>query len=153
MGDPKRNIIFANFIKRNFSPKKYSSVLVIADGKGELALELSGSYKVRVIEAKPRQIDRRKRVKYTSGWFTESTPVEQDFIVGMHPDEATGAIILAARRNNKHFAVVPCCIKGGLETHGVSSFTAWINKLRSLAGRYVNQTTLGFSGKNTVLWS
>ena len=37
MGDSKRNYVFAQFIFRNFSPKKFKSVLVVADGKGYLA--------------------------------------------------------------------------------------------------------------------
>lgn len=153
MGDPRRNIIFAEFIRRNFPPKKYGSVLVVADGHGELALELSRHYRVRVIEDKPRQTDRRKRVRYMAGWFTGNTPIVEDFIVGMHPDEATAPIVQAARRNSKPFAVVPCCIKGGMETHGVRNFTHWINKLRSLAGREVSETRLRMNGKNIVLWT
>ena len=31
-------------------------------------------------------------------------------IVGMHPDEATGAIVEAANQLGKPFAVVPCCV-------------------------------------------
>ena len=153
MGDSKRNIIFAQFIRRNFPPKKYHSVLVVADGHGILAAQLAKWYKVRVVENKPRQKIKRKAVSYTKGWFEKNSIVTEDFIVAMHPDEATGPVVMAARQNNKRFAIVPCCIKGGLETHGVSGFTAWILRLKSLYHKPVNETLLPFSGKNMVLYS
>lgn len=96
MGDSRRNIEFSKFIFRNFLKQK--SVLIVADGKGYLALALSIKYKVRVIEAKPRQEIKRKRVKYQGGWFDEEFFPEEDFIVGMHPDEATSTIIKVAKK-------------------------------------------------------
>ena len=152
MGDPRRNKIFSEFVFRNFP--KATSVLVVADGKGELATFLSRKYKVHVIEAKPRQETLRKRVFYQKGWFTDNILVEEDIIVGMHPDEATAAIIRAAVRNNKKWAVVPCCLKG-LDAHGVPNFSAWKRKLRRIdtRAREVRETCLPFNGKNTVLWS
>lgn len=152
MGDSRRNIIFADFIFRQFG-KKPKTCLVIADGKGELALLLSKKYLTRVIEAKPRQTKTRKRVKYTKGWFSYDDPIIEDIIVGMHPDEATAEIVKAARKNHKKWAIVPCCLKG-LEAHGVQNFTDWIKKLTMLGGGAgsVRQTRLKFSGKNTVLW-
>src|SRR5688572_10504200 len=112
MGDSRRHEVFAQFLARNFHPKKYKSVLAVADGKGELALNLSRYYRVRVIEADPRQEFYRKRVRYTAAWFDITTPVEEDFIVGMHPDEATSLIIRNSEHNQKGWAIVPCCVKG-----------------------------------------
>lgn len=149
MGDSRRNEVFAKFIFRQFGSKP-KTCLVIADGHGELALLLSKKYIVRVVEAKPRQISRRKRVKYTKGWFSYNDKVTEDIIVGMHPDEATAEIIKAAKINHTKWAVVPCCLKG-LEAHGVQNFTGWLNKLKAL-GWPARQTQLKFSGKNIVLW-
>jgi hypothetical protein len=148
MGDARRNEVFAKFIFHNFPRAK--TCLVVADGKGELALLLSRRYKIRVVENKPRQVTKRKRIKYTKGWFTWTSPVYEDFIVGMHPDEATGEIIRAAVRNKKKWAIVPCCIKGDV-AHGIRGFPQWLKKLKSLARNY-NETRLKFNGKNTVIW-
>ena len=53
MGDSKRNVVFCDFIRRRFPKAK--SVLVVADGKGELARKLANKgFKVRVVENKPR---------------------------------------------------------------------------------------------------
>lgn len=152
MGDSRRNEEFAKFIFRQFPPKKYRSVLVVADGKAELARYLSAKYKVRVVENKPRQKHKRKHLIYTKGWFTSSSEVLEDFVVGMHPDEATAEIIKAAERNNKRWSVVPCCIKG-IEAHGVKNFKGWLRKLKSLSKRDPMETLLPIGGKNTVLWS
>jgi hypothetical protein len=148
VGDPKRNEAFAKLIFREFPNCK--TCLVVADGKGHLAALLAKKYRVRVIENKPRQVLTRKRVKYQSGWFEASTPLTEDLIVGMHPDDATAPIIKAAVRNKKKWAVVPCCIMG-LEAHGVSGFTAWIKKLRSFAPNSRTET-LPIGGKSLVLW-
>ena len=39
------------------------------------------------------------------------------FIVGMHPDQATEAIVDTALRLDVHFAVVPCCVMPSLFPH------------------------------------
>lgn len=150
MGDSRRNSIFASFIKRNY---KVSSVLVVADGKGELASELlKQGFSVRVIENKPRfQGHLPKGLKYTKGWFTEDSPVFEDIIVGMHPDEATSEIVLAAKKNKKKFAVVPCCVVGRF-SDGITHSQQWHSRLRSLYGG-ARETTLPFGGKNTVIFS
>jgi len=33
-----------------------------------------------------------------------------DFIIAMHPDEATEMVVDLALKYNKNFAVVPCCV-------------------------------------------
>lgn len=148
MGDSRRNEIFANFIVRNFPKAK--RILVVADGKGELAALLTKKYIVKVIEARPRQTIKRKRLTYKKGWFDTSYEVTEDLIVGMHPDEATAEIVKSARKYKKKFAIVPCCIKG-IEAHGVRGFTEWVKKLMKL-GKPCRHSILKFSGKNIVIW-
>jgi len=150
MGDPKRNEVFASFIRRNFP--KAETALVVADGHGLLARKLANKkFKVRVIENNPRFAGRRhKRIQYEKGWFTRNTSVVEDVVVGMHPDEATAEIILAAESAKKGWAVVPCCLKG-VEASGVHNFAGWLRKLASLAP--CRSTHLKMTGKNTVLWS
>jgi hypothetical protein len=112
MGSPARHKVFSDFLRKQFGGK-VNSVLVVADGKGHLAVELAKWIPtVRVIEAKPRQEVRRKRIRYQRGWFDRNSEVGEDLVVGMHPDEATSEIVRAAVRNKKRWAVVPCCIMG-----------------------------------------
>jgi|GEM_PF-4374043 len=152
MGDSRRHRVFARFIRRQFG-RKASTILVVADGKGELARALANKgFRVRVVEAKPRFSGRgHKRIQYTAGWFDESAPVPEDVIVAMHPDEATGEVVLAAKRLRKPFAVVPCCIKGKLSS-GVGSFAGWVNKLMAAHGNCRRAVLKGMNGKNVVIY-
>ena len=152
MGDSKRNTIFASFIKRNYN--RSQSILVVADGKGELSRELlSKGFSVRVIEKKPRfEGNIPKGLQYTKGFFTENTPIKEDIIVAMHPDEATSEVVLTAKKNKKRFAIVPCCYKGRF-SDGISSSQTWINRLKKLYGGFTRETILPFSGKNVVLFT
>ena len=85
-----------------------SSSAVIADGKAQTARLLAArGVRVRVIEAEPRYAgESHPLITYEEGWFDRTTPVTEDIILGMHPDEATAEIILAANENGKPFAVV-----------------------------------------------
>ncbi len=150
MGARSRNQVFAQFIRQNFS--KVRSVLVVADGKGELAVALHDKgFKVRVIEAKPRyQGPRPRPFKYERGVFTQDTRITEELVVGMHPDEATAPIIMAARAQKKPWAIVPCCVKGPM-SQGVGSIKQWLKRLKSIDNE-VLETTLGFGGRNTVLY-
>lgn len=150
MGDERRNDVFALFIKRQFPRAKI--ILVVADGKGILARKLANKgFQCFVIENKPRfEGNKHPNITYKKGWFTRDSEVEADVIVGMHPDEATSEIIRAAIKNNKPFAVVPCCIKGK-DSNGINGFQNWLKKLEFLAGS-CRKTQLPISGKNIVLY-
>ena len=151
MGDKKRNTEFADFIIKQFPKAK--TVLVVADGKGELARKLANKgLQVRVIEAKARWEGKpHKNVNYQKGWFTADTIVEEDLIVGLHPDAATGEILLAAQTQKKPFAIVPCCTLGRY-SEGLKkvSYGEWIKKLVSLF--HCEQWDLHISGRSTVLF-
>lgn len=149
MGDPNRHKVFANFVSRQFPKAK--SVLVVADGKGELARILANKgLKIRVIENSPRFEGKpHQNIKYQKGFFTAHTTISEDVIIGMHPDEATGEIVGAAVRQGKPFAVVPCCVKGRLSWKA-HSYSEWLKVLKSEGGG--RETTLSFSGKNIVIW-
>lgn len=151
MGDINRNWKFADFIFQHFPSKKYKTVLVLADGKGELSAILSKKYHVVTYEPKPRQAIKRKKVKYIPKHFNSYIPVEQDFIVAMHPDEATGELIEASYKYHKPFAVVPCCIKGKF-SHGIQGYHNWLNKLKKESRTKVNETMLPIGGKNIILF-
>lgn len=147
MGASNRNYEFAQLINRNFKPQP---ILVVADGKGELAKELNIlGYQVRVIEWKPRW-KKINGITYQKGWFDRDYNVTENLIVGMHPDEATAEIVLCARKHNINFAIVPCCVLGK-ESKGVHGFNTWISKLEYLA-KESQKTFLKFGGKNLALW-
>ncbi len=100
MGDSRRNIEFAKFICKQFPSVK--SILVIADGGCELSYLLQEKgYKIRVIENRKRH---SKGVAYNRGFFSYTDIIVEDLIIGMHPDEATGEILLSAKQQNKSYA-------------------------------------------------
>ena len=151
MGDTRRHKAFVRFVNRTFPWVR--TVLIVADGKAQIARMLAArGVRVRVIEADPRyagELD--PLLTYEEGWFDRDTPVSEELIVGMHPDEATAEIILAANKNGIPFAVVPCCVLGR-ETEGVrKNFFAWRKKLKELAGGCCEQE-LDMDGKNLVLY-
>ena len=59
-------------------------------------------------------IDSNKKIEEKRFNFDENFDVDlinkSSLIIGMHPDEATDFIIDIAMKNNKSFAVVPCCV-------------------------------------------
>lgn len=151
MGDTNRNIKFSQFIIKQFP--KANSILVIADGKGELARKLANKGKiVRIIENKPRWEGRlHKNIIYQKGFFTADQEIKEDLIIGMHPDEATGEILLAAKKQNKHFAVVPCCAVGRFsDKMKKTDYLQWMEKLQTLFR--CKSYDLHIQGRNTVLY-
>lgn len=160
MGDAKRNTAFSRFVKQHFPVRQYPNILCIADGKCLLSNKLALlNYSVTVIEANPRAKHVRKGVTYTEGWFTRETPVSADLVIGMHPDEATGEIIIAAENANTSWAIVPCCVLGteAPKTHKERrkyTFADWLTTLRNLSQwpNRVQRENLPMHGKNTVLW-
>lgn len=152
MGDTQRNIQLASFIVKRFP--KVKTILVIADGKGELSRKLANKgFIVRVIEAKPRWEGKpHKNVTYQKGWFSAETEIKEDIIIGMHPDEATGEILLAAKQQGKPFAVVPCCAVGRYsENMNQAGYKQWIKKLKEIFK--CQEWDLHISGRSTVLFN
>jgi len=151
MGDERRNDAFALFIKKRFP--KVKTILVVADGKCVLSRKLTNKkFTTIAMDAAIRNEKTHKKIKYIKGWFDRNYPIpeEVDLIVGMHPDEATAEIILAAKKNNLPWAIVPCCLKGK-ESKNVQNFTDWINKLKNF-DYPCNEAILKIKGKNKVLF-
>jgi hypothetical protein len=87
-------------------------------------------------------------------------------IVGLHPDQATGAIVDCALVLNKKFAVVPCCVFPESHPERVSRRTgrrvrtteALVDHLRARAGSNpdgtdrANVETLPCEGANVAVW-
>ena len=150
MRDKKRHTVFAKFCDNLFSGR-VKTILAVADGKGELARVLADmGYEVRVIEADPRFAGREHtHITYEKGWFTENTPITEDAVVALHPDEATSEVLLAAKKQGKPFALVPCCVLGRYSA-GINGRKNWIKKLISLYP--CSKTMLKMTGKNVVLY-
>ena len=81
-------------------------------------------------------------------------------IVGLHPDEATDAIVDLALRFNKPFAVVPCCVFTRLFPERrtkigdpVSRYEDLLDYLSNKAPDSIIMTTLPFRGRRRCLYS
>lgn len=79
-------------------------------------------------------------------------------LVGVHPDEATEAIVDAAIHFRIPFAVVPCCLHSNLFPHRVTATNAVVNSyevfIDYLAAKHINiqQVTLPFEGRSICLY-
>lgn len=67
----------------------------------------------------------------------------------MHPDEATGEILLSAKQQNKSYAVVPCCVVGRYSEPKMS-YLEWVKKLKGLFN--CQERALDIRGCNIVLY-
>lgn len=80
-------------------------------------------------------------------------------LVGMHPDEATDAVIDVAIKYNKPFVVVPCCVFGHKFPDRVVPSTgkkvvSYEDLVEYLQGKHpeIQKAFLPFDGKNLVLF-
>jgi hypothetical protein len=80
-------------------------------------------------------------------------------VVGMHPDQATGAIVEFALHAKKPFAVVPCCVYSDLfpKRHlpngkQVSSYNDLIDWIVAKDPQHIHVEELPFEGKNKVVY-
>ncbi|ORY23481.1 hypothetical protein BCR33DRAFT_810658 [Rhizoclosmatium globosum] len=102
--------------------------------------------------------------KYLQHFFLPEsvTPeiAQASLLVGMHPDQATGAIVEAAIQCNLPFAVIPCCVfkddfkdrilKNGKPVATTLDLVEWIKEKRP-EGEIQTQF-LNFQGKNLVVY-
>jgi hypothetical protein len=87
------------------------------------------------------------------------------FVVGLHPDQATGAIVEFAVKHKKPFLVVPCCVFSRLfpnrfvpnnvdgEKNVVSTKKQLIDWCVSLDPENINISELPFQGSNIAVWA
>jgi hypothetical protein len=82
------------------------------------------------------------------------------YIVGLHPDEATEAIVDGALRHGRSFAVVPCCVFSklfplrrmpGPSGAAVTSYGDFLDYLQAKHPA-IRRGKLPCGGANTVLW-
>ena len=131
------------------------------------ALERKG-LEVVVVDPRGESRDQAKQVTQLREFFDVSfdqrhpeLAARASAFVGLHPDQATNAIVSVGARLRKHWAVVPCCVfaeeypratkKGGPVTT-TSDLGAWL--LAGEGGGKLNRTVkLEFAGKDRVIFS
>lgn len=160
MGDKTRAVKLAEFLYKTFPPNRCKRVADVADGKGELSLELLKlGYQPTVIDprktslskAQRRQLRRKLHIAElprTQTCFCHTQAEAYDLIVGMHPDGASYEIAAAAAK--RAVVIVPCCnIWYGPDkqkTAVESVANLWIKKNIPF-----NRDQLSITGPNTVL--
>ena len=84
-------------------------------------------------------------------------------LVGLHPDQPTGAIVEVALRAGKPFAVVPCCVfasqfperrlRSGARVRRTEDLVQWLSELAARAGWEPRVAALPLRGRNTVVYA
>lgn len=156
MGDPRRFDLFARFIRTHVPVS--ARIGDIAGGKGYLqgALRQYGFSHVHTYDKRKGRKHRPGRFEYTYRFFDQSVTDELDVLVGMHPDEATDAIITEAAARRIPFVLCPCCVKPHAVTYwGSGTFDAWVAHLHQVAesaGYRVTMDYLNMNGRNLVMF-
>ncbi|KAI9347294.1 hypothetical protein BDR26DRAFT_799651 [Obelidium mucronatum] len=102
--------------------------------------------------------------KYKQQYFTPESVTDEiraaSLLVGLHPDQATGAIVETAIACNLPFAVIPCCVfrddfsdrylKNGNPVATTMDLVEWIKEKKSPG--QVQTRFLNFQGKNLVVY-
>lgn len=155
MGDTKRGIEFAKFIKRNYPKNKFKTVIIPADGNLVTANELASHFdSIVVIDPKPRKRPKSPNIKLRGGLFFSDSDIEADLILGMHPDEATGEIIEYSKINRVPFAIVPCCALGKFSPRK-TTYSGWLNILKQRISGFTSfkETILDIKGRNIIIYT
>lgn len=123
-----RHQLFATWLVETFGKERLASgtgVLDVAGGKGELGEALRDEYNIPSIlldplprcdrDSPPFPIIEHPLEEDGSRLMEESTRIAHliencSIITGMHPDQATEAIVDMALRLGKAFAILPCCV-------------------------------------------
>ena len=169
---------FAEFLVRTFGTTALATgagVLDVAGGKGELsrALDERGISSVIVDPLSCGGVDAGKE----SGCFPRHLRVafnwqfgdmhgellhKSSCLVGLHPDQPTGAIVEVALAHEKPFAVVPCCVfssqfpermLSGKLVRRTEDLVKWLCEQVRAAGRRPQVAALPIRGRNTVVFS
>ena len=179
-----RHELFAEWIVQEYGDLAlHNPILDVAGGNGELARALlrRGVPKIVLVDPKPRlsvcdtkeqeEVDKRLMIiehplvgdgSDLLGHPTTGPSIRQcKILVGMHPDEATEAIIdLSQRLGDVPFALLPCCVMPSLfptrrQRHGdpVRSYRTFCQYLVDKGEKYkYNETHLPFDGRNKIIY-
>ena len=179
-----RATIMAAWLVETFGSARLAAargVLDVAGGKGKLAIELSAVHRIPSTVVDPavrkkrissRDAKRLRKVAvavpaHIAALFDARGPFAAQHdallrgascLVGMHPDEATEAIVDCALRFATPCAVVPCCVFAGLSPErrlrdggAVRTYEEFIQYLMEKDPR-MRRATLPFEGRNIVVF-
>lgn len=165
MGDPARFDVFARFIARLVPPAERMTMRVadVAAGKGGLswALLRHGFRRITPFEPHPRAGGQVLRLGIAVRDFEPDDARHFDLVVGMHPDQATDAILAGAAAHGALAVVSPCCVKPKVWPYGGdlgwqrASHEEWQEHLvaqSAARGLALQQGRLPMTGANAVLW-
>ena len=146
MGDTRRGIVMAEYIKRHFP--RINKIISVADGNLILSNELCHNYTVSVYDPKIR--NRNKFINIHKGLFLANNSELCDLVVGIHPDGATGEIVDYSIKNRINGIIVPCCIIGKYANECNNN---WAQLLANKLKRFFNVEIdlLPISGKNLAI--
>lgn len=179
-----RGVVLATFLAATFGAdalRRGAGVLDVAGGKGELARALAAQgipavtvdpYCSPELEAAAQQDSVTangwpRQLREPFNWrFGESHADLLDAascLVGLHPDQPTGAIVEVALAQGKPFAVVPCCVfasqfperrlaKSGKLVRQTEELVAWLCEQAEAEGRRPQVVTLPMRGRNSVVF-
>jgi hypothetical protein len=176
----KRAELFKDWILATFGTEYLSSgcILDVAGGRGDLAFELGvlANLVCNVVDPRPTKLKRWQTkvlkktgkplpahyTEYFDADFFEKTklnPADIRLVIGMHPDEATEAIVDTALKQNLPFAVVPCCVfsalfperklKSGLVPTNYPDFCTYLAEKHDS----IQTTYLPYLGRNMVIFT
>ena len=104
-GDPSRFEAVATFIGEEFG-RDVRYVADVAGGQGQLARELRKrhGYEIEVVDPRPHRL---RGVAGAAEPYTPDRATYYDLVIGLHPDEATRAVVESAIV--RPIVIVPCC--------------------------------------------
>ena len=155
--------VLAEFIAARFPLPGTRTVLDVGGSMGVLAYHLARrGYHVTVIDPRRKAIKRHFRKLAQKGGFISRLAYQQrvlletdraDLLVGLHPDQATEAIVRQAVRIRAGLVVVPCCVMPEDGIHRTAD--EWRDYLVAIAAgtHDVRVDALPMRGANTVIWA
>ena len=144
-------------------------VLDIAGGAGNLSNVLAESaISVTIVDPRsPRKLNKNnKTTKHIKDWFdwqsmTQNEEIRQcleecEVVSGLHPDQATEAIVDVSIKYNKKFAILPCCVfpneyKKYMNGKQVVTYLEFVEYLK-LKHPNIRTDYLPFKGRNKILY-
>lgn len=144
-GDPERFEVLAAFIADRFPDARY--VADVAGGQGMLSRVLRKKYGVEAEVIDPRGWA-LKGVPSRAEYYSAAMADFYDLVVGLHPDEATRAVVESAAVRD--VMVVPCC--NFWDTEAKLGQRELLDAIAAFHPGPVERVELGFRGpKNQAL--
>ena len=158
--------LFHQWIVENYRPLK---VLDVGGGKGLLSYLLNQSgfeaavldpknqllpWKYKDLQGKRNKIKDRASVKRIDQIFNEEKAKSFDLIVALHAHGANMKIIEFAKKYDKLFAILPCCVidEPIVKRKGVNWFDSLVDFSRE-KGHNTDTFKLDFKGKNRGIYN